>query len=579
MTKTLETEDEPPFESALLSAVQRAVDVGDLSAARKACEAARQERPRSASPLRHLALIEALSGNSEGAKKLATLATEIDPRDPRGWTELGRIHAAHGDWAASIAASERAVKVTPSHVDAWFNLGNAHMRIGRIELAFEALKRALSIDPRRADCYLSIGHLLMDVGQEEDAKGCFERAAKYDDGRLEAASKLGLRHSEWGQVKDAVKSFRLALSRDPKDANAWFGLGRAQEDMGERQEAALSYRRALSANPGHGMALSQLLMIGGPELEPQIIAHAEQALGADSTPDGAKALVGYGLAKHYDRHGPVEDAARAGRAANAARLRSYPRHDPDSLARRVDDIIRQTYDTGKGHFSDQPVFVVGLPRSGTTLTEQILSAHPMVFGAGELPDLSRIALDLQSGRLDGIDAAPDAYLTRLTRDAPKDIARITDKLPLNFFHLGLASRLFSNARVIHCQRDARDRALSIWMENFAVEQPWSTDFEALADYTRQYLRLMEHWRSACSLPILDVVYEETVADTETQARSLIDFLGLPWDPACLDFHRTGRTVQTPSRWQVRQPIYTRSVGRWDRYADALPDLVTAFKEL
>jgi hypothetical protein len=240
-----------------------------------------------------------------------------------------------------------------------------------------------------------------------------------------------------------------------------------------------------------------------------------------------------------------------------------------------------------GRATDQPVFIVGLPRSGTTLTEQILSAHRLLHGAGELPDLARIATRSFAGkeetwqataRLDEAKSRElaDEYLCALREGAPTERLRISDKSPLNFFQFAFAALLFPGARVIHCHRDARDTALSIWMENFNPDQRYATDFNDLAFFTAQYERLMVHWRHVLPLPVLEVRYEETVANVETQARRLLEFLDVPWDARCLDFHKSERALQTPSRWQVRQPIYTRSVARWQRYAEYLPDLEMAF---
>jgi hypothetical protein len=257
----------------------------------------------------------------------------------------------------------------------------------------------------------------------------------------------------------------------------------------------------------------------------------------------------------------------------------------------------ETYTTDffaeRRHFglgTDQPVFIVGLPRSGTTLTEQILSAHPAMHGAGELPDLARLAVQSLAHRqsqpwqaashleeMASRGLAHD-YLRALRRNVPTDCPRISDKQPLNFFHLAFAALLFPNARVIHCRRDARDNALSIWMENFNADQRYATDFEDLAFFIAQERRLMAHWHAVLPLQILPIQYEEVVADLEGQARWLIAFLGAPWDERCLHFHQNDRAVQTPSRWQVRQPIYSRSVRRWQRYREFLPQLETAFAD-
>lgn len=239
--------------------------------------------------------------------------------------------------------------------------------------------------------------------------------------------------------------------------------------------------------------------------------------------------------------------------------------------------------------SEQPVFIVGLPRSGTTLTEQILSAHPLLHGAGELPDLANLAASVlcegdklwQSATLlDGMSSRKLAsdYLKILREGAQKERVHISDKSPLNFFQLAFAALMFPNAKVIHCKRAIRDNALSIWMENFNPDQKWSTEFDDLAFYHFQYQRLMEHWQEALPLQILDMQYEDTVENLGRQAKRLIEFLGVDWDEQCLHFHKNTRAVQTPSKWQVRQPIYTRSVERWKFYESFLPELDAAFKK-
>jgi len=592
--------DAPPATPSLhefTSRVQAALDDGDPVGAIASCEARLAEAPDDADAHRHLGQVRAALGEREEALRASARAAELAPDDPRAWSDLGRVRAMLGDRAGAIAAFERAVALDEAYADGWHNLGVAVKRAGDRQRAFDALKRALGIDPTRADSYMALGNLLVQAGQIEDAAGCYERAVRFDRGRHGAATQFGHHLSARGEVDSAAETFRLAVSRDPRDPDAWFGLGQTLEDLGERDGAANCYRNALVRNPGHGLALSHLLPLAGDTLEPALVDHAEEALRADATPAPARALVGYGLAKHHDRRGDYAAAATAGRHANAARRRVAGPLDRDALAARVDGIV-ETYTAeffaerrrfGVG--TDQPVFIVGLPRSGTTLVEQILSAHPLLHGAGELPDLARLAMQHRAGpgeapwlaalALDhrGSLTAAHAYLEALRRGASGEALRISDKSPLNFFHLAFTALLFPNARVIHCTRDLRDNALSVWLENFSPDQHWSTDFDDLACFAGQYRRLMAHWRDALPLPILEVAYEDTVADVEGQARRLLDFLGAPWDDRCLDFHQSGRAVQTPSRWQVRQPIYTRSVGRWRRYAVHLPELERTFAAL
>ncbi len=249
---------------------------------------------------------------------------------------------------------------------------------------------------------------------------------------------------------------------------------------------------------------------------------------------------------------------------------------------------------GRGLHSELPIFIVGLPRSGTTLIEQILASHSQVFGGGELPftgsdfkSLPEVMRSVELEKPTSGDLAM-AYLSHLGSEAIPTVAqrhldrlralnptalRITDKMPENYMFLGLLAVLFPKAKFIHCRRDVRDVAVSCWMTNFRRTR-WTNDPDHIASRFHDYQRLMDHWRSTLPVPVLDIDYEETVADLESVARRLVSWCELEWEPACLEFHRTQRPIHTASVTQVRQPIYTRSVGRWKNYEPALGSLFT-----
>ncbi|WP_293397901.1 tetratricopeptide repeat-containing sulfotransferase family protein, partial [Nevskia sp.] len=504
-------------------------------------------------------------------------------------------HALEGKFDDAAQCFAEAIRTDDRHADASHNLGTALMKRGDRDGAFKALKTALLIDPSRAETYLNLGNLLIDAGQLEDALECFERAAKHDPALARARSRLAQHFSQAGKVKQAESLFRQALGLDPDHLQGWFGLGRTLEDLGEAGGALGCYLQVLKRRPQHAQALGQYLALVRDEPEAGQLSAAQTLLQNPAVKDEARALIGYGLTKFHDRRKDYAQAAAAGLAGNAARRQANGPLDRAVLSRRIDRII-ETFDGAffesrrrLGLGTDQPVFIVGLPRSGTTLTEQILASHPLLHGAGELPDLSRLAngvigsdeepwqaaqkLDEMSSRTLALE-----YLKALREEAPKSASRISDKSPLNFFHLAFAALLFPNARVVHCIRDGRDNALSIWMENFSPDQRYATDFDDLAFFHQQYLRLMAHWRQVLPLKMLELRYEDTVADLEGQARRLIGFLDAPWDARCLAFHKAERAVQTPSRWQVRQPIYTKSVARWKAYAEHLPGLDRAFRD-
>ncbi|MGQ0696650.1 MAG: tetratricopeptide repeat-containing sulfotransferase family protein [Panacagrimonas sp.] len=579
----------PPASNTQLTAIEARLAVGDLAGAIQACRKRLASTPDDAEAHRHLGQLLAASGDFLPAYRSAQQACELAPDDPRSWSDLGRIHAMQGKFDNAARCFTEAIQADSRHADGWHNLGTALKKLGDKPGAFTALKNALMLDPTRAETYLNLGNLLIASDQFEDAVQCFERAAEHDPKLAQARSRLAHELSACGKVRRAESLFRQALGLNPDHVQGWFGLGRTLEDLGDAENALACYEQVLKRHPNHAMALGQYLALVRDDVPAPVLENAKAAAPSDA----ATALIGYGLLKYHDRRKDYAAAAQAGIAANAARRAQAGVLDRAALTQRIDRIV-QTYTRDffaehrrLGLGTDQPVFIVGLPRSGTTLTEQILSAHPALHGAGELPDLSRIASRCvardeepwqAATRLDEMTSRERAleYLHALGDGAPKSRLRISDKSPLNFFQLAFAAVLFPNARVVHCLREPRDNALSIWMENFASDQRYATDFDDLAFFTSQYRRLMAHWREHLPLKMLDMQYENTVADLEAQARKLMRFLGVPWDAGCLDFHSNDRAVQTPSRWQVRQPIYTRSVSRWKTYAPYLPGLVSAF---
>jgi len=236
---------------------------------------------------------------------------------------------------------------------------------------------------------------------------------------------------------------------------------------------------------------------------------------------------------------------------------------------------------------ERPVFILGMPRSGTSLIEQILASHAQVFGAGELNHAKNLAAELFRGResklgaylpsvtAHQLDALAKRYLALAGKQAGT-ATRITDKMPANFLWLGLIAQMFPRARVIHCLRDPRDTCLSIYFQFFTQAHPYASDLGDLAFYYRGYERMMAHWRSVLDLPMLEVRYDQLVADQEGQTRAMLDFLGLPWDDACLAFHQSKRATATASWDQVRQPVYTRSLQRWRNYQTHIGPLIDEF---
>jgi hypothetical protein len=329
------------------------------------------------------------------------------------------------------------------------------------------------------------------------------------------------------------------------------------------------------------------------------VARIEEALRRQTLPLRDRVNFHFALACLRDRAGDFDAAFRHCDLGNAAKRELFQRQgaafQPEAHARFVDRLMAvftpEYFQRTPSHGSpsDLPVFIVGMPRSGTTLVEQILASHPAVHGAGEIRHLQQFVAELP-GRLGSAAPYPECldhldeetsrrlaeqYLEGL-RQLGGDRARVTDKVPVNFHQLGLIVTLFPRAQILHCLRDSHDVCWSCYFQNFR-DVPFSCDLRVLGAYYRRYEELMAHWRKVLPVPILDVRYEELVRDLEKGCREILDFCRLPWDGACLSFHRTRRMVRTASNLQVRQPVYTGSVGYWRNYATHLDPLLDALR--
>lgn len=475
-----------------------------------------------------------------------------------------------------------------------YDKGVAREKAGDAIGAFEAYRLSAKADPSIAAPYVGLARILVGNHQRGQALACLERAVGCEPDNPTIRVLFGRTLMQDGRLDDARRQFEAALDLDAQADGAAIGLGAVFEDLGDRAAAGDIYDRLLRADPGHADGLAGLLGVAQDDRLQAALDAAQDRLPA--APDADAALIGYALGKAMARQGRHPEAFDAWAVANAARRRIAGPFDRAAFDVRIDRLIEIfsadffAARRGWGDPSARPVFIVGLPRSGTTLTEQVLAGHAEVYGAGELDLLTDLATGTPDrlGRPDppwpdaALELAPPHvaaiagdHLGRLDALAPKGAARVIDKQPLNFWHLGLVAVTFPNAQVIHCTRDIRDNGLSIFAEDFTSEQRWATDLDDLVHYWRGYRRLMAHWATASDLRILDVRYEDLVADLEGQARGLLDFLGLPWEPAVLRFHEQDRAVQTPSRWQVRKPLYSSSSGRWRAYEDRLGPLMSA----
>jgi len=500
-----------------------------------------------------------------------------------------------GRVSAARHAAERMTRDQPDNAGGWWLLGSVLMRLGRPVMAADSLRKARALDPGNRDIASSFYHVLIQAGQRfeslsrfDSAESVYREAILLDPESIPARLSLGRLLSAAGQYDEARAQLQAVLTRHPEQPDACAALALNYEYEGDYGKALEVLRTALQQVPvAPPIVLAYAVLARHCNEQARAITMLEGLL-LDSVPEHVLRDSHFALGKLYDATGEYEQAFEHYRLGN--RLLNY-HYDPEQTRESLRGIaaafssLHHTRLPRSSNHSELPVFIVGMPRSGTSLVEQILASHPDVFGAGERDDIARIVHALggpapaveAAGRLTVpvLDHAARDYLDTLSRLAPA-AARITDKMPHNFLALGYIDLLFPGCRIIHCVRDPRDTCLSIWFQPMTGNHPYTSDLDALADYYRQYRMLMAHWKSIIRVPVYEVRYEDLVTDVESGARKLVDFCGLAWSDQCLRFHENTRVVSTPTYDDVRRPIHDRSVGRWrnyQRHLGALAELV------
>ena len=566
-------------------------------------------------------------GRGEFAQAIDLLrhALALCPNNADWLVELSRTCRSAADWAGSEAAAAEAAALDPDNPAAQFLLGSAWLERHEPVRAREALARARELAPNSRDAQLYFAMACMRLSDYAAAATALEDAVRRNPDDVECLTKLGWVLRERGKPHNALPHLRHAADLAPEDsrvhlalvvtlwqahdvmatraaceaalriapelADLWLHLGHCQAALGRFTEAADSYRRALACDPALDFArfaLANISCAAAGQLDTGYL----QALLQDPVKEARdRAMGGYALARQFDAAGDFDAAfaalAEANRLVQGQNETAGGGFDRSGFDSQIEAILESFTPSsfraaaGLGAASECPVFVVGMPRSGTTLVEQILSSHPSVFGAGELDDLSAIAARLGAGSFrrppsawdpDAIAAQATAHLRKL-HELGGPAMRIIDKMPDNFLFLGHIAVLYPHARIILCRRDLRDVGLSCYFQHFGDRLPWTTDLAAIAARARGFERLAAHWHAVLPLKLLEVQYETLVQNLERESRRLVDFLGLAWDPSCLAFQETERTVLTASQWQVRQPVYTTSVGRWRHYRKHLGPLL------
>lgn len=513
---------------------------------------------------------------------LRTLQVGVDLQRDGKFLEAERIY-------------QTVLRVEPRHPDALNLMGTLSVEANKLEIALDYFQKALRRSPRNPVFLNNMGNLLLRLKQNDKARQQLVKAIQAKPDFVEALCNLGKAYKLLLDGAHAETLYRKAILIEPTSLMARLGLADLLIDNGDSDAAGRIYEAVLRDHPDNiealsGLAATRKFELGAPQVD-LVLRRIEEP----DTPDAALNRLHHAAGKMLNDQGKYADAiAHFSKAKmfrdNVFDIKSHKRFYDGLIHALTPEFFEQRSDFGSS--SDRPIFIVGMPRSGTTLTEQICASHEDIYGAGELSEISSIARSIghSNSKPDELVKAmsimtkresvrlAERYLTFL-RKRDRKAQRVVDKMPHNYELLGLITLLFPKAKIINCNRDPMDNCLSCFMHQFSESHGYNADLTTVGQYYQEYRRLMDHWLDVIPSPILSMQYEETVADFEARARALIDFIGLPWDPACLAFHKTERTVRTPSRWQVRQPIYTTSIKRWKRYGDALLPLKSALGNL
>ncbi len=569
----------------------------------------------------------ARAGEPDKAMRAAHRLVACNPADAGGWRLIATLHRAGGDERAAEAATMRELAAATRDP----RLASAGLALveGRIPEAEALLRQALREQPADIAAIRMLAEVAARLGRYRDAETlllrCLELAPEFDAARHNLALVL----FRQARPADAMVELDRLIARDPQDKAArnlkaaalgqigehgqaiaiyedlltefsgqpwlWLSYGHELKTVGRTQDAIAAYRRAVAIRPELGEGWWSLANLKTFRFTDADVAAMEAARAGDALTIDDRAQLGFALGKAREDRGDDDQAFDRYVEANALRRRVVPYHAADTTEHVDRCAAFFTADffadrAGWGYPADDPIFVLGMPRAGSTLIEQILSSHPLVEGTSELPDIgqfvrrlsgyarrgeSSVYPDVLAGLSeDEVRALGEEYLERTRVQRHSDRPRFVDKMPNNWAHVGLIRLILPNATIIDARRHPIGCCWSVFRQNFARGQAFSYDLADLGQYYADYVRAMAAFDAAQPGAVHRVVYESMVADAGTEIRALLSAAGLDFDPACLSFHKTERAVRTPSSEQVRQPIFTDGVDHWQRFAGRLSPLTT-----
>ena len=534
-------------------------------------------------------------GKIKAAAKHLAESVRLQPEHPVIFNNLGNVLRLLDKPGQAIRAYEQALKLYPEFAECWSNLAAALNESNQPDPALKAAGRAISLDPSLAQAFNNQGDVYLALARYEDAMASYQKAVQLSPQYVSAIINMARAQRDMDQPELGMQTLQKALQIEPNNPEAYHVMGVLHEQMGDRDKAAEMFLRAIELVPDMTVSYYNLAQIRGRQSTDKEFNAMRSLWNREEQSNDSKMHLAYGLYRIFEQRKQFDKAFEYLAAGNKLKAANSKYEDSD-VAEYLDgsvagiaNIVNRLEGAG-GNTSSQPVFVLGMPRSGTSLTEQILASHSEVIGAGEVSyafdTVHRIKelvgkpypASLHDVTGDQLTDLGNYYMSRHNED---NLSRryVIDKSPLNFQYLGLLALTLPEARFIHCHRDPVANCFAIHRIPFDKRQSYAHDLAALGQFYSRYHRLMQRWHELFPGRILDVCYEDTVGDIETQSRRILDFLELPFEEEVLSFYATKRVVKTPSASQVREPIYKSSVAAWKKYEKHLQPLIQNLKGL
>jgi tetratricopeptide (TPR) repeat protein len=542
----------------------------------------------------NLGMVLSKLGRLDEAESSLRKAMDINPKNPSALSNYGLLLRKQDKSDEAIKILEQAIAVEPRFVDAYSNLGTICFENGELSKAEGYLRKAMNIDAQNANIMSGLAGVLINRNEDAAALELLQNAVKLRPENVDINLNLAKALVKLEDDESAIEVYKRIEKYSPDNIYALTGMGGMLSKQGKFSDAEECFQKVVEIDSDNIAGRVGMLSIATPDTGDDGVRYLEEVYPGLEDAE-AKTSVAFCLGKVFEKGGDYSKAFSYFAEGNSLKRSGYDYtlDEDKEFFSSIKEVFTGGFfqeQSGCGAEENIPIFILGMPRSGTTLTEQILSSHSQVYGAGELPDLRKQFTQLSKEReykkfpefakrltVDDLTKMGKDYIDGL-RERASSAERVTDKMPHNFLHVGMIRLMLPNAKIIHCKRDPIDNCLSIFKQNFGGVHKYAYEQTELGRYHLLYQDLMEHWNRVLPGFMFELQYEEMVADQEGMTRKLLEFCELPWDDNCLHFHKSERTVKTASYTQVRKKMYSDSVQLWKRYEQELQLLISAIND-